>query len=177
VAHESTLPPELTVIDWLLSSLCRRLYGALDVGVLTCVDSPQERYAAFVAEHFGGPMRALAAVTRLAVADRPESPPADALQDVVTGTATFLLLLDEIGGFRTRPAEQVRREADALCERWRRLARAARLLGASYGLEELSFFRAMPAGRALAYEAAADRLADDLVAAQHEADGGTVDSH
>jgi hypothetical protein len=93
---------------------------------------------------------------------------------MVTGTATFLFLLDEIGGFRTRPAEQVRREADALCNRWRRLAEAARLLGACYGLE-LSFFRAMPADRALAYEAAADRLADDLVAAQRDARGGTAD--
>jgi hypothetical protein len=147
-----------------LSSLCRRLYGALDVGVLTCLDSPQDRYAAFVAEHFGGPMRALATVSRLAVADRPESAPADALEDVVTGTATFLFLLDEIGAFRTHAPEQVRREADALCARWRKLAEAARLLGACYGLE-LSFFRAMPADHALAYEAAADRLAEDFAAA------------
>jgi hypothetical protein len=170
VTPESSLPPDLTAIDWLLSSLCRRLYGALDVGVLTCLDSPQERYAAFVAEHFGGPMRALAAVTRLAIADRPESPPADALENVVTGTATFLFLLDEIGEFRTLPPEQVRREADALCNRWRRLGQDARRLGASYGVE-LSFFRAMPPERLRAYEVAADRLAEDLIAARGENGG------
>jgi hypothetical protein len=165
VTPESSLPPDLAVIDWLLSSLCRRLYGALDVGVLTCLDSPRERYAAFVAEHFAAPMRALAAVTRLAAADRPESPPTEALECVVTGTTTFLFLLDEIGEFRTRPPEQVRREADALCDRWRRLGEDARRLGGSYGVE-LSFFRAMPPERARAYEAAADRLAEDLIAAR-----------
>ena len=162
---ESSLPPDLPVIDWLLSSLCRRLYGAMDVGVLTCIDAPRDRYAAFVAEHFAAPMRALAAVTRLAAADRPELPPTEALEGVVTGTATFLFLLDEIGEFRTRPPEQVRQEADALCDRWRRLGQDARRVGASYGVE-LSFFSALPPDRARAYEVAADRLAEDLIAAR-----------
>jgi hypothetical protein len=176
VTPESPYSPELTAIDWLLSSLCRRLYGAMDVGVLTCLDSPQERYAAFVAEHFAGPMWALAAVTRLAIADRPEPPPKKSLEAVVTGTATFLMLLDAIGAFRTRPPEQVRREADALCDQWRRLGQDARRLGASYGLD-LSFFCDLSPDRARAYEAAADQLADDLVAARGNGHEAESDAH
>src|SRR5689334_4504473 len=68
-------PPEPRVVDWLLSSLARRLYGAVDLGLLSCLELPPPEYARFTARHFIEPMRALALVVRLAVSEAEDSPP------------------------------------------------------------------------------------------------------
>src|SRR5204863_9733035 len=83
-------PPEPVVLDWLLSSLARRLYGAVDLGLLSCLELPPPEYARFTARHFTEPMRALAVVVRLAVSEANESPPAAPLEGLYVWTEAFV---------------------------------------------------------------------------------------
>jgi hypothetical protein len=131
-------PAEPRVLDWLLSSLARRLYGAVDLGLLSCLELPPPEYARFTARHFTEPMRALALVVRLAVSEAKESPPAGPLEGVYVWTESFVAALAAVGQFRSLPMRDLRPVAQALKSAWSHLHHCIRELAAALGLE-LSF--------------------------------------
>jgi hypothetical protein len=149
------------VLDWLLSSLSRRMYGAVDLGLLCCLELPPPDYARFVARHFTEPMRALAAVIRLAVPERTEAPPAAPLEGVYVWTEAFAAALSTAGQFRSLPAEEFRGVPAALRRAWTELHSCIRELAAALGLQ-LSFKRATSPESEQAYSAMLDSMASGL---------------
>jgi hypothetical protein len=159
--QQSYSPPEPVVLDWLLSSFARRMYGAVDLGLLSCLELPPCEYARFIARHFTEPMRALAAVIRLAVTERVEAPPAAPLEGVYVWTEAFAAALSTAGQFRSLPAEQFRPLPAALRRAWSELHACILELAKALGLE-LSFQRATSAEAEQRYRAMLDGLASDL---------------
>ena len=154
-------PPDPVVLDWLLSSLSRRMYGAVDLGLLCCLELPPPEYGQFVARHFTEPMRALAAVIRLAVPERAEPTPVAPLEGVYVWTEAFAAALSTAGQFRSLPPEEFRRVPQALRHAWSELHSCIRALAAALGLH-LSFKRAASPESEQAYLAMLDSMASGL---------------
>ena len=166
--------PEPRVLDWLLSSLARRLYGAVDLGLLSCLELPPPEYARFTARHFTEPMRALALVVRLAVSEAKESPPAAPLEGLYVWTESFAAALSAVGQFRSLPRRDLRPVAQALKAAWAQLHSCIRELAAALGLE-LSFKPVTSPDSEQAYLALLDSVAIDLEAGHAEAaEAGTT---
>ena len=156
-------PPDPRVLEWLLSALARRLYGAVDLGLLSCLELPPEEYVRFVARHFTEPMRALAQVIRMAVSETKLAPPAAPLEGVYVWTEAFAAALSTARRFRSLPPDEVRGVADALKRAWAELHSCIHELALALGLE-LSFVPAMSPDGGQTYQARLDGLARDLQA-------------
>ena len=156
-------PPDPRVLEWLLSALARRLYGAVDLGLLSCLELPPEEYVRFVARHFTEPMRALAQVIRMAVAETKVVPPAAPLEGVYVWTEAFAAALSTARQFRSLPPDEVRGVADALRRAWGELHSCIHALAVALGLE-LSFAPAMSPEGEHKYQTLLDGLARDLEA-------------
>ena len=156
-------PPDPRVLEWLLSALARRLYGAVDLGLLSCLELPPEEYVHFVARHFTEPMRALARVIQMAVAETRLAPPLGPLEGVYVWTEAFAAALSTARQFRSLPTDEVRGVADALKRAWGELHRCIRDLARALGLE-LSFAPATSPEGEHKYQTLLDGLARDLEA-------------
>ena len=161
--HHGYSPPDPRVLEWLLSALARRLYGAVDLGLLSCLELPPEEYVRFVARHFTEPLRGLALVLRLAVAESKVAPPAGPLEGVYVWTEAFAAALSTAGQFRSLPQDEVHETSEALKRCWSELHRCVRDLAAALGLE-LSFMPVTSPDSEPTYQALLDGLASDLEA-------------
>ena len=161
-------PPDPRVLDWLLSSFARRLYGAVDLGLLNCLELPPPEYASFVARHFIEPMRALAVVSRLAATEAQATPPAAPLEALYVWTESFVAALSTAGQFRALPRPDLDVVASALKTAWSELHRCIRQLAAALGLH-LSFKAVTSEKTEQTYLALLSSLAGDLAAVRQEA--------
>lgn len=161
------LPPDPRVLDWLLSSLARRLYGAVDLGLLSCLELPPAEYARFVARHFTEPMRGLAVVIRLAATEAHEKPPAAPLESLYVWTESFVAALSTAGQFRSLPRPDLHGVAAALKTAWSELNQCIRQLAGALGLQ-LSFKAVTSEEAERTYLAMLTTVAGDLAAAREE---------
>src|SRR5688500_10693030 len=113
-------PPD-AVVDWLLSSIAQRLYGAIDLGLLRCLECPADDYAQFVDVHVAQPLLALAAVTRLAVAQRAPVRPIHPAVRVTRGVQQFVAAVAALAWFRELQLQAVARAADDVGAAWAEL--------------------------------------------------------
>lgn len=160
-------PPDPRVLDWLLSSLARRLYGAVDLGLLSCMELPPAEYARFVARHFIEPMRGLAVVARLAATETQATPPAAPLEGLYVWTESFTAALSTAGQFRSLPRPDLDVVASALKTAWAELHRCIRQLAAALGLH-LSFSAVTSEETEQRYLAVLDSISGDLAAVRPE---------
>ena len=160
-------PPDPPVLDWLLSSLARRLYGAVDLGLLSCLELPPAEYAQFVARHFVEPMRALAIVVRLAATEAREMPPAGPLEGLYVWTESFAAALSTAGQFRSLPRPDLHGVASALNTAWSQLNDCIRQLADALGLP-LSFKAVRSEEAQQRYRSLLSNVAGDLAAAREE---------
>ena len=105
---------QLVVVDGLLSMLARRMYGALDLGLVLLLESPREGFPRFIAAHVASPMRALSAVLVLAVAEAQDVVATSPFEALIGDTERFLGALDELGQWQSLTPEAIRKEVELL---------------------------------------------------------------
>jgi hypothetical protein len=150
------------VVDWLLSSLARRLYASLDLGLLTLLEAPPDQYELFVDRHLADPVRGLTYVLGLAVAERP-APPPEPLRGVVTWSERFVGAAHGLADFRAMRPDELRRAAGEFGQAWLELRQCLEDLAAALGVEP-AFTRALGDDRERGYRDRVRRLFDDLEA-------------
>lgn len=115
--------PDPAVIDWLLSGLFRRVYFAVDMGVLACLEYPPDSFNAFTESHIARPLRALAEVLRLAAAEGGAVGADKPLEGVAMWSEILAASMVAMGDFRSLPPAQLRETADRFGAAWFSLRR------------------------------------------------------
>jgi hypothetical protein len=143
---QTTTPPDPLVIDWLLSALYRRLYFSSEMGVLTCLEYPPERFGPFVDGHLARPARALAEVLRLAAAEAGLAAAAKPLEGVALRSEMLAAAMLAMGEFWSMQPQEVREAADRFGGAWHSLRSCLEVAAAAFEARP-SFLSRMPAGR------------------------------
>ena len=160
-------PPSPNVIDWLISSLARRMYGAVDLGLIKCLSAPPDAFARWAADHFADPLRCLASVIRLAASELATPPPAEVLEGVATWADVFGTAFVRLGGFRSLPADAARDAATEVSRSWGELRDCVEELGSRLGRRP-TFLDTITPEREREYRAMLTRLPADVEAARRE---------
>ena len=111
----------LVIVDGLLTMLARRTYGALDLGLVLLLESPADQYAQFVAARVIAPMRALATVLVLAVAEAQAEVATSPFDALVLDTERFAGALEDLGRWRSAAPGAVRDAVGRLAAATRRI--------------------------------------------------------
>jgi len=114
-------PTELVLVDGLLTFLSRRMAGSLDLGLVLLLESPNGRYAGFIAEHVAGPMRAAAVVLRLAVAEAVPEPARTPFNAITVDIEAFVSALGRLGDFADMSEPELKDVVQRLAKAYRRL--------------------------------------------------------
>ena len=107
-------PTEVVLLDGLLTTLYRRMAGALDLGLVLLLEPPREQYTRFLQDHVAAPMRAAALVLRLSMAECVPEPTLSAFQAVEADTARFIGCLEELSEYGSLSDERLRAVAGGL---------------------------------------------------------------
>ena len=81
--------------------LCRRMAGALDLGMVLLLEPSTDRYQRFVKDHVAAPMRAAALVLRLSVAECVAEPASTPFAAIEADTEAFVAALADLSDYQS----------------------------------------------------------------------------
>jgi len=129
-------PNDRTVLDRLLTSLARRLDGAIDMWTVVCLGSlPTDRRGFLL--HYGGVVQAFVAVTEAVTAEIPrarDEQVSHRLEAIAAGCRAFQNAFLTLECFRTLPLEEVRETTEKVATLYNQIREEIRQLGNHLGI-------------------------------------------